>query len=149
MKHIVLILSFLLAATFAYADSGSFFGVRTGYYTDAEGVFLGGEYLTGIAQSVDFNPNIEYVFVDNMTLMTFNIDAHYDFYEKRGKFVYLGAGLGFAYTKVDGFDKSDTKTGLNLLFGTGINRKPVIPYFQAKIMLGDVDDFVLTFGLRF
>lgn len=144
----VLLMS-MLSVSFAYADSGSFVGVRAGLYTDVEEPFIGAEYLTGIAPSVDFNPNIEYVLIDNMTYMTFNIDTHYDFYDTRGGFMYLGGGLGISYIDIEGASDSETDTGINLFAGGGLNRRSVIPYVQAKLVLGDYDEFVIAVGFRF
>lgn len=151
MKKITFALLLLVfcTATTVYADSGSFFGLRAGYYTDVEEAFVGAEYLTGIAPSIDFNPNIEYVLIDNMTYMTINLDSHYDFYNSRGGFVYLGAGLGISYFDIEGASDSETDTGLNLFAGAGIARSSVIPYIQAKMIIGDNDEFVIGFGLRF
>ncbi|MBD3384378.1 hypothetical protein GF407_05555 [candidate division KSB1 bacterium] len=151
MKKIMIasLLVFVFTTTSAFADSGSFIGLRGGLYTDVEEPFIGAEYLTGIGPSVDFNPNIEYVFIDNMTYMTFNIDAHYDFYNRRGGFIYFGAGLGISYVDIDGAAESETDTGLNLLAGGGLSRGSVIPYIQVKMILGDNDELVVGFGLRF
>ncbi len=150
MKKATLVLAALVLLTSsAFADSGTLFGIRGGLYTDADKPFLGAEFLTGIARGVDFNPNLEYVFTDNMTYMTFNIDAHFDFYERTGSFMYFGGGLAIQYAKIDGYDESDTNTGVNLFVGVGLNKKPVIPYLQAKAVLGDNDEIVIGVGLRF
>ncbi len=69
-------------------------GVRLGTYTDAEELFIGGKYLVPIANHTYFNPNIEYVFVENSTFLTFNFDVHYDFVETEQLFFWGGGGLG-------------------------------------------------------
>ncbi len=148
-KVLLLFVALFVSANAALADSGTLLGLRLGYYTEIEEPALGVEFLTGVAPSVDFNPNLEYVFVDHLTYLTINIDAHYDFYEKTGSFVYIGGGLGISYVDPEGPIESETDAGINLLFGAGINRKPVIPYVQAKAVLGDNDEFVLCVGIRF
>jgi hypothetical protein len=124
-------------------------GVRGGFYTDADEVFVGGEFINRISPRVYFNPNVEYIFVDGGTLMTFNGDFHYDFPVGSRNYVWAGAGLGVSYIKPDGAGDSETEPGLNLLFGIGFPSGNVSPYFQMKLITGDVDDLVLTFGLRF
>ncbi|MBN1542658.1 hypothetical protein JW992_10975 [candidate division KSB1 bacterium] len=139
----------LLMVSTLQADSGTLFGLRAGFYTDADEPFIGVEYLTGLAPSIDFNPNIEYVLMDRVTYLTFNLDTHYDFYDRAGGFMYVGGGLGLTYTKFEGASESNTDAGLNLFVGGGLLRRSFIPYVQAKAVLGDYDEFVLGFGIRF
>lgn len=130
-------------------DTGQF-GVRAGFYTDAEDAFIGAEYLAPIADQVFLNPNVEYVFMDNGTFMTFNLDAHYDFPTRSNVYVWAGGGLGVMYINPDGPVDSNTDAGLNLLFGLGFKTSgSVVPYVQGKAILADNSDFALGFGLRF
>jgi hypothetical protein len=82
----------------AFAD-GVRFGVRGGYYTKVDEPFVGAELLARVAPRLYFNPNVEYVFVDNGTYMTFNGDFHYDFPTHSRTYTWLGAGL--ALVRVD------------------------------------------------
>ncbi|MDZ7722291.1 MAG: hypothetical protein U5R06_05540 [candidate division KSB1 bacterium] len=126
------------------------FGVRVGSYTDMEELFVGGELLTPLARHTYLNPNIEYILLEDATYMTFNLDAHYDFFHSRRAFMWAGAGLAIQYFDWDGKDNSNTETGLNLLMGLGFDTVgDVTPYIQGKLILGDYDDFVIGLGLRF
>jgi hypothetical protein len=58
--------------------SATDFGVRGGVYTERSKPFLGAELLTRAGDDLYFNPNVEYVFVDNGQLWTFNFDGHWD-----------------------------------------------------------------------
>lgn len=133
----------------AGAKPGTLVGLRIGYYTDAEKVFLGGELLTPVARSIYFNPNVEYVLADNFTYMTFNGDFHYDFPSRHPSFVWVGAGLAASYVNPDGPADGSTDVGLNLLAGVGLSHGPTIPYFQGKVILSDNTEFVIGFGVRF
>lgn len=133
----------------AEAKSGTTVGLRIGYYSDAEKAFIGGEFLMPVAKSIYFNPNVEYVFADNLTYMTFNGDFHYDFPSRNPSFFWLGAGLAGIYLNPDGPIDGETEVRLNLLAGVGLNRGPVIPYIQGKVILADNAEFVIGFGLRF
>lgn len=132
----------------ASADD-TYFGVRLGYYTNAEDPFAGVEALVPLAHRVYANPNVEYVFGDGRTYMTFNADFHYDFPSHSRAFVWLGAGLGVAYVNPDGPASSNTDVGANFLAGVGLSRGPVIPYFQVKVIAKGDTEAVLAFGLRF
>ena len=69
----------ILLAVPAAAEADPRFGVRFGYYTEAEAAFLGAEMLFRIVPEIYFNPNVEAVFVDDGHSFTINGDFHYDF----------------------------------------------------------------------
>ena len=137
-----------VAAPPAAADDGMF-GVRLGYYTEAEAAFVGGEALFKLAPRLYLNPNAEYVFVDNARYITVNGDLHYDFKSSGRTFFWVGAGLALLAFNPDGPADGDTDVGLNLLAGVGARRGSVIPYIQAKIIAQDDTEFVLALGVRF
>jgi len=124
-------------------------GLRAGYYTDISDVFVGGELLTALGNATYFNPNVEYVFTDGFTFLTFNGDFHYDFPSRSPAYFWLGAGLAALYANPEGAGDNSTDVGVNLLAGVGFSRRPVIPYVQGKFILSDNSEFVLGFGLRF
>ena len=109
---------------------------------------LGGELLFRVAPSTYFNPNLEFVFKED-SYVTFNMDFHYDFHAGRDTFVWAGAGLAAVSINPPGPAGGHTDAGLNLLFGVGLRRRPVIPYFQAKVIIKDQSELSLGVGLRF
>jgi hypothetical protein len=124
------------------------FGLRAGYYTKAEKPFVGAELLVPLTHSVFLDPNVEYVFTDGLTYMTFNADFHYDFPTHGPTYVWAGAGLAVLYTNPDGPGGSSTDVGANFIFGIG-HRGPVVPYIQAKLIAKSDTEFVIGAGLRF
>jgi len=126
-------------------------GVRIGAYTDVGDLFLGGELLIPVASRVYFNPNVEYVFIENGNYITFNGDVHYDVYlENSNLFVWFGGGLAIIYFDPEGRRDADSDVGANLLFGAGLTTSSrLIPYIQGKVILSDNSEFALGFGLRF
>jgi hypothetical protein len=143
------LLALALAVVPAAADAETF-GVRLGYYTDAEEPFIGAELLFRLAPALYFNPNVEAVLVDNGRYVTLNADAHYDLPTgSRRTFVWLGGGLAIVNVDPEGPENGDTDFGLNLLAGLGLRRGRVLPYVQAKVIVKDSSEFVIGVGIRF
>jgi hypothetical protein len=132
----------------AVAD-GVQFGVRGGYYTKVDKPFLGAELLVRVAPRLYFNPNVEYVFVDNGTYMTFNGDFHYDFPTHSHTYTWLGAGLALVRVDPEGPANANTDLAANLLGGIGVRKGSLIPYIQAKAIIKSDSLFSLAVGLRF
>lgn len=124
--------------------------VRGGYYTEAEQGFIGGGFLAGIADTWDFNPNLEYVFVDGGSLFTVNADIHKDLNPGSGPAFWLGAGPALIVSNPDvpGAD-TDTNIGLNLIGGIGAKSGSIRPFGQAKYTIADDNELSMAFGLRF
>jgi hypothetical protein len=144
---------FLIPST-AKADLD--FGVRGGFYNDADAGFLGAELLWGVTRQWFFNPNVEYVFVDNGDLTTLNLDFHYDLPTARSPFyVWAGGGPAVLFRGTDAACRrcnsdSETDLGLNLLGGVGFGKGEALrPYIQGKVILSDDTEAVLAVGLRF
>ncbi len=78
---------------FSFTGGGYLAVTLVRYITvDTEEYFIGGGLLSRISGHFFFNPNAEYIFVDNFTYMTFNLDFHYDFYTQSALFFWLGSG---------------------------------------------------------
>ena len=131
------------------------FGVRGGFYDDADAAFLGAELLTDFYPHWFVNPNIEYVFVDNGSLFTLNGDVHYDFDTHAPFAVWAGAGPAviFSDRRPDNCPNCDREDdidlGINLLAGIGAKRGAIRPYVQGKVVLSNDTEAVIAFGLRF
>jgi hypothetical protein len=132
------------------------FGVRGGLYSDAEAGFLGVELLVPVTRSWYFNPNYEYVFVDDGSLSTLNLDAHYDLPLRSPFYVWLGGGAAVIFSeqefrrgrRIETDDETDV--GLNLLAGIGFGKGQAIrPYVQGKVILSDETEASIAVGLRF
>jgi hypothetical protein len=143
-----IILTVLFCTASVEANPGTKFGTRVGLYTDTEELFVGGELLSRIAPSLYFNPNVEWVAIDGGTFLTFNGDLHYAFPTRRNP-IWIGSGLSALYVNPDGPRDGNTDLGMNLLFGLGFSRGPLVPYLQLKAIIADNNEVVLGFGLRF
>jgi hypothetical protein len=144
---VLVALALLAGAGRAAADTK--FGIRGGYYTDIGEPFVGVELLTRVAHRVYFNPNFEWIFVENANYFTLNGDFHYDFPVGRDVYVWAGAGLGWSSFDFEGPDNSDNDLVLNLLTGAGVNAGGVIPYVQLKLIVEEDTEFAIAVGLRF
>lgn len=147
-------LGLVTAATPARAGEWDF-GLRAGVYTEASEAAIGAELLTRIGNSGHwfFNPNVEYVFVDNGDLATLNMDFHYDINTRGPVFLWLGGGPGLIVRDPDRPPRRDTETdaAFNLLAGIGFNLRnsSVRPYVQGKLILSDETESAIAFGIRF
>ena len=136
-----------VSAAHAGLITGKDAGIRGGYYNDAESSYI------GVGLNLHFlrfnlNPNYEYVFVDNGQLMSFNLDAFFNFTQIPGLPLWAGAGFGLLYANPDGFESS-TDPALNIIAGAGFNIV-LNPFVQVKYIAVDKNDgFVFTVGLRF
>lgn len=131
------------------ASADSMVGFRVGYYTDVEEPFIGGELLFRVAPLFYFNPNLEYVFVENARYLTANADFHFDFPSKSKVFAWIGAGLGVVSINPEGRARTRNDAAGNFLLGVGFSRGPVIPYGQLKFIAKRNSELALGFGLRF
>ncbi len=139
----------LLALIFSNipAEGATSANARFGVYTNAGKLFIGGELSIPVSPRIDFNPNLEYVFVSNGSYWSFNFDFHYDLAAARPLQMWAGGGLGVISRSHDG---SHADVGLNLLFGVGFSTSGhLIPYIQAKGVISSDSEFVLGFGVRF
>jgi hypothetical protein len=149
LKTLIVVTALFALAGAAPAAADIKFGVRGGYYTDIGEPFVGAELLTRIGNRIYFNPNFEYVFVENATYFTLNGDFHYDFPVGSDAYVWAGAGLGWSSFDFEGEDNSDNDLVANLLAGAGVNAGGVIPYVQFKLIIQDDTEFAIAVGLRF
>lgn len=124
-------------------------GVRAGYYSDVGEPFLGGELLADLGpRGWYFNPNFEWVLVDEVDLWTLNGDFHYDFVTEGDWSVWAGGGPAIVFRENRRGDE-ENDFGVNLLAGTGMVRGAVRPYVQGKILISDETEGVIAFGIRF
>ena len=134
----------------AHADISP--GFRAGAYFDAESAFVGGEVVADLTEDWRFVPNVEFVFVDNASLTTFNFDFQYSIRTDYRFELWAGAGAAILHfnPENDNFD-SDTEFGANLFFGVGfpLQEARFLPYVQPKLILADNVEFSVAFGIRF
>lgn len=145
-------LSICLATTLAVSSArATSFGVRAGYYFDAEAVSIGTEMLTPLAGSQPwyFNPNLELAFGDFRDVVAMNGDFHYDFQPQSELAVWAGAGPAIFLIDRGPFQDDEVDVGANLLFGMGANSGSVRPFGQFKAVLMDDPEAAIAFGLRF
>jgi len=122
-------------------------GIRLGAYTDNSDFFAGVDAKFNVL-GLNADPSIEYVFVDNATLMTFNLDALVDVIHLPVVSGWVGGGVGLMYFDTDESDSS-TDPIANVIVSVGVN---VLfnPYVMAKWIFADNNDgFVVCAGVHF
>lgn len=155
IARVLAVAAFLLLPGLAQAEVD--FGVRGGLYSDAEAGFIGGELLMDVTRAWYFNPNLEYVFVDDGDLSTLNLDFHYDFPTRARYYLWAGGGPAVIFRSIDApdfcrncDDDSETDLGINLLAGIGFGKGQALrPYLQGKVILSDETEAALAVGIRF
>ena len=131
------------------ADTRTLLGFRFGFYAESEDAFLGAEALVPLRRGWFLNPNVENVFAEGVTFVTFNVDVHYDLPVQAPYSIWVGGGLAVLYRNPEGRAPADTDVGINVLFGLGWHRGNLYPYVQGKVILSDEAELVLGLGLRF
>ena len=122
-------------------------GIRAGSYTDNGDFFLGVDAKFNVL-GLNADPSVEYVFVDNGTFMTFNLDGFVDVIHLPVISGWLGGGVGLMYFDTDQSD-STTDPVVNVVAGVAVN---VLfnPYVMAKWIFADNNDgFVICAGVHF
>lgn len=155
--RVLAIAMFFLALVPAAGRADVDFGVRGGLYSDAEAGFVGVELLTPVTRKWYFNPNFEYVFVDDGDLYTGNLDFHYDFDTRNPFYLWAGAGAAIIRSEIDPppfcrrcDSDAETDLGLNLLGGIGFGKGQALrPYVQGKVILSDDTEASIAVGIRF
>jgi len=146
---IVLVSGLIVSATNVEAEIKP--GVRIGAYFDPTDAFIGGEVLANITDRWYFNPNVEYVFVDNAKFVTFNFDVHYDFASTEDLYFWIGGGPAILWFDPDAPRfANDTDFGVNVFAGLGFRtHSRIVPYIQPKLFISDDSEFSIAFGVRF
>jgi hypothetical protein len=151
-NHKILLVGVFLVLNFSFADvqaQGVGFDARAGLYTKGgSDFFLGGGLKIDLLM-VEVIPNIEYVFVDNATLYTLNLDGNFKFLSIPFVRAWVGGGIGTMRFKPEGFD-TQGKALINILGGVGLNAIVLKPYAQIKyVFVKDLDNqFVVSVGIH-
>ncbi|MEQ8475038.1 hypothetical protein [Fulvivirga sp.] len=147
MKKVIL-LSLLLVGCFT-SYSQTRLGGGLSYGTDVEelGLNLNGEFF--LKSNLALSPEFNYFFIDGPgSFWTINADGHFYFNRSSQASFYGLGGINLATAGFDG--NTDTELGVNL--GAGANfelNKSVTPFAQLKFVVGNADQAVFSFGVRF
>jgi hypothetical protein len=124
------------------------FQAAGGWYTEGDDFFLNVGARFGAA-TVTVIPNLDWMFVDNGTARSFNVDGTMTVMPLGVGSGYLGAGLGWRTVDPDHGD-SNTDMVWNVLAGFGLNSLPLKPFGQLKYVIVDGNDpLVFSLGVRF
>jgi hypothetical protein len=122
--------------------------LRAGSYTELKKPFVGIGLLSHVhGTSLYFNPNVEYVFVDDGHFGTLNFDVHYDLPIGRAPYVWIGGGLALVHSAPERGGSSTDARG-NILAGLGLRLSGAVVYVQGKYITG-YEERVAAVGIRF
>jgi hypothetical protein len=140
-----LLLGALLLIVAAPASAQSGWGLRTGYSADPDQFYVGAHVGAGpLVGHLWFRPNIEVGFGNDVTTIAINAELAYWFPTKSAWRLYAGGGP--ALNIYDSDPESETKGGLNLLFGVA-HRGGF--FGEVKVGLFDSPEFKIGFGYTF
>lgn len=144
---VALLMALAVEAVPAFAGPVGF-QASGGYYTETEEMFLGAGARFGFG-TITVIPNIEWLFVDNGSAYTLNIDGTMTVLPLGVASGYLGAGIGW-FTVDPDIGDSNTDTAFNLIAGAGFDSLPLKPFAQLKWIVVDGDDpLAFSIGARF
>jgi hypothetical protein len=122
-------------------------GVQGNWGSEAD-LGVGGRLLINIP-GVDLETalSVDVFFPDaDVDWLEFNGNIFYHFHTPGNVVPYLGGGLNVTRISANG---SNTETGLNLGGGVRFPRPGVTPFVEARGVISDADQFVVTVGLLF
>lgn len=121
-------------------------GPHIGYNFDADALLLGAQLTMPLTQRVELYPTFDYYFVSPGTLWGLNVDVKFRPPTRLGA-LYVGGGLNYLHASVAGFSNGDVN--LNLLGGWEFHRRPLAPYAEARLILGNGSAFQVVGGVSF
>lgn len=121
-------------------------GGHAGYNFDAQDFILGAQATLPLTRMFEVYPSFDYYFQDIGTLWALNVDLKIRPPTPQGA-MYVGGGLNYLHFSYAGFSNGDTN--LNLLGGFELRRRPLHPYAEARLILGNGSAFQLAGGVSF
>jgi hypothetical protein len=150
-RSFAIILVFLASLLFAQSLHALEFGIRAGRFNDLKENMIGVELAFDVGPFV-FNPNFEYVLIDDVDIMSLNADLLYRFARGGRVTPYLGLGVGVMRFEASGFGSEEEWLG-NAIAGVAFETGRVKPYVQIKhfriLEETSAYDTMLTIGIRF
>ena len=147
-----LLAAVVLSATLPSPASAGPIGLQAagGWYNSSGGddFYVNGGARIGFG-TLTVIPNLDWVFVENVTTYSLNVDGTFSLMPLGVASLYAGGGIGWLVTDTD-FSDSQTETVVNLLAGVGLNAAPMKPFAQFKYIVLDGDDpLAFSIGVRF
>jgi len=110
-------------------------------------LYAGIESVVGLRAGFDAN----FWLVDNIDVLSFNVNGHYMVFEQEPMAVYALAGLNYFRVSYNllGYKDANGEMGVNLGAGGQFETGPGLFFGEVKYVLGDADQFVIGLGYRF
>ncbi len=151
-KQILLLIAVGCLSFTSYSQSK--IGGNLVYGTEIEelGIGIVGEFF--LKNDLSLAPGFNYYFADDpISFWELNANINYYFSESSSVSVYGLAGLNLARISIDngfGEDRSDSELGVNIGIGANFDiNSSVEPFTEFRYVIGDFDQAVFAFGLKF
>ncbi len=115
-------------------------GPTVGYNIDNESGFIGADAFVGVYRLTDMiaihaNPGLSYYFIEDITLLAFDLDVAFLIEVSDMLIPYVAPGLGISYASFN--DVSDTDLDFNLIGGAMFEISGIQPFAELRLRLGD------------
>lgn len=127
-------------------------GPHVGYNIDNESAFIGADAFIGVYRLTDMiaihaNPGLSYYFIEDITLLAFDLDVALLIEVSDTITPYVAPGLGISYVSFLG--ASDTDLDFNLIGGAMFEIAGVQPFAELRLRLGDGSALEFAGGVLF
>ena len=117
-------------------------GPHIGYNFDADALTLGAQVTLPITQRLELYPTFDYYAISPGSAWALNADVKYRPPTRVGA-LYVGGGFGYLRAGATG------DVNVNLVGGIESLRRAVVPYAEARIILGNGSAFQVVGGFSF
>jgi hypothetical protein len=147
LRHTMVIIAIMAAASLASAQASTRVGPRIGYDFQSDEAILGASLTVPISTRIEFYPSIDLYTPDRGNKVGFNGDVKVYLPTRASYDLYAGGGLGIVNQNVA--EISNTDVGVNLLFGIASRVGGINPFGEVRLLIHDDTQLVMLAGMNF
>jgi hypothetical protein len=149
-RTLALGLGLLGLGAIAHADTFKWFGAHGAYYYDFQKAAVGLETVGDLGQTLEVVATGDYVFTRGRETFAGHLDLQYLVpIAPKSVPIWVGGGFGMEHINPDGPLKAESRFFTSALAGVGFTKGPWMPYLQARAILREKGQAVISLGIRF